>query len=38
MPRKTLTYKGHLIDLTAKTDEELAVKIAMRKRDITMLR
>ncbi|MGI5927846.1 MAG: tyrosine-type recombinase/integrase [Thermacetogeniaceae bacterium] len=34
MLRKTFTYEGKRYDITAKTEEELAVKIAMRKRDL----
>lgn len=34
MVRKTFTYEGRRYDITARNDEELAVKIAMRKRDL----
>lgn len=34
MPRKTFTFDGKRYDLTAPTLEELAVKIAMKKRDL----
>ncbi len=34
MARRTFTYEGKKNDITAKNNEELAVKIAMKKRDI----
>ncbi|MDD4591705.1 MAG: site-specific integrase [Parabacteroides sp.] len=34
MARKTFTFEGKRYDIVAKSDEELAVKIAMRKRDL----
>lgn len=34
MPRKTFTFEGRRYDVTAPTAEELAVKVAMRKRDL----
>lgn len=35
MPRKTFTFDGKRYDITAPTSEELAVKVAMKKRDLT---
>lgn len=34
MPRKTFTFDGKRYDVTAATEQDLAVKIAMRKRDL----
>lgn len=34
MPRKTFSYDGKRYDVTAESNEELAVKIAMKKRDL----
>lgn len=34
MPRKTFTFEGRRYDVTAPTESELAVKIAMKKRDL----
>lgn len=34
MPRKTFTFEGKRYDIVAPTPEELAVKIAMKKRDL----
>ncbi|MDR3295162.1 MAG: hypothetical protein LBT26_04965 [Clostridiales Family XIII bacterium] len=34
MPRMTFTFEGRRYDVTAKTDKELAVRVAMKKRDL----
>ncbi len=34
MPRTTFTYEGKRYDITARTQEELAVKVALKKKDL----